>query len=87
MHRTGLVSKVSKHPFSRRASPHVFVARCQALKGDLDSDLSKFLRSRALTESLIEKLPDKTLWENYGIIAPVVVCSTRSLSLQHTSNY
>ena len=88
MRCTGLVSKVSKHPFfSRRTLPHVFVTRCQGLKGDLDSDLSKFLRSRVLTEGLIQKLPDKTLWESYGIIAPVVIRSMYSLSPWRTSNH
>ena len=69
----GLVSEVSKHPFLQRALLHIFVFRCQAPKGDLDSDLSQFSRTRTLTENLIEILPDKMLWENYGIIAPVVV--------------
>jgi hypothetical protein len=70
---TGLVSEVSKHPFLRCTLLHIFVTRCQAPKGDLDSDLSQFPRTRAFTERLIDILPDKTLWENYGIISPVVV--------------
>lgn len=65
---------------------HVYVTRCQALKGDLDSDLSQFLRTRAFTEGLVEKLQEKTLWETYGIVSPVVVRLVRSLSPQHTSN-
>ena len=77
---------MSKHPSLRRALLHVSVIRCQALKGDLDSDLSQLPRTRALTEGLIKRLPDKTLWGNYGIVSPVVVRLMSTLPLQRTSN-
>lgn len=87
MRCTGLVSEVSKDPFSQRAFLPSFVTRCQARKDDLDSDLSQFLRTRAFTEGLIEKLQEKTLWGNYGIVSPVVVRQMRSCSpVQRTSN-
>ena len=84
---TRLVSKVSKHPFSQCAFLHDFVTRCQARKDDLDSDLSQFSRTHAFTKGLIEKLQEKTLWGDYGIVSSVVVRPMRSYSpLQHTSN-
>ena len=69
--------------FFRDALLHIFITRCQALKGDLDSDLSQFLRTREFTDGLIERLPDKALWGNYGIVSPVVVRPIRSLYLMH----
>jgi len=84
---TRLVSEVSKHPFSQRAFLHDFVTRCQAHKDDLDSDLSQFSCTRAFTEGLVEKLQEKTLWGNYGIVSSVVVRPMCSNSpLQCTSN-
>lgn len=47
---------------------------CQALKKDLDGELSKLPRSRQLTEELIEDLPIAILWDLFGIVADVVVC-------------
>ena len=82
---TGLVSKVSKHPFLQHASLHIFVTRCQTLKGDLDSDLSQFSCTHEFTEGLVEILPEKMLWGNYGIVSTVVVYPIHSLSLQHTN--
>ena len=87
MRCTGLVSEVSKDPFLQRAFLPSFVTRCQAQKDDLDSNLSQFLRTCAFTEGLIEKLQEKTLWENYGIVSPVVVRQMHSCSpVQRTSN-
>ena len=87
MHCTRLVSKVSKHHFSQRTFLHDFVIRCQARKDDLDSDLSQFSHTHAFTKGLIEKLQEKTLWGDYGIVSSVVVHPMRSYSpLQHTSN-
>jgi len=87
MRCTRLVSEVSKHPFLQCTFLHDFVTRCQAHKDDLDSDLSQFSRTRAFTEGLVEKLQEKTLWGNYGIVSSVVVHPMRSYSpLQHTSN-
>jgi len=87
MRCTRLVSKVSKHPFLQCAFLHNFVTRCQACKDDLDSDLSQFLHTCAFTKGLVEKLQEKTLWGNYGIVSSVVVCPMRSYSpLQCTSN-
>jgi len=87
MHCTRLVSEVSKYPFSQCAFLHNFVTRCQAHKDDLDSDLSQFSHTCAFTEGLVEKLQEKMLWGNYGIVSSVVVRPMHSYSpLQCTSN-
>ena len=87
MHCTGLVSEVSKHPFfATRFNPHIFT-RCQALKGNLNSDLSQFPRTRALTKGLIETLQEKALWGDYGIVSAVVVRPMHSLSPVSTTHF
>jgi len=87
MRCTRLVSEVSKHPFSQHTFLHNFVTRCQACKDNLDSDLSQFSCTRVFTEGLVEKLQEKMLWGNYGIVSSVVVRPMRSYSpLQRTSN-
>lgn len=47
---------------------------CQAMKNNLDGELSKLPRSRQFTEELVENLPIATLWDEFGIVADVVVC-------------
>lgn len=48
------------------------------MKGDLDSDLSQFARTREFTEGLIDILSEKKLWKDHGIVSPVEVRQTRS---------
>ena len=47
--------------------------RCQGHRTDLNGELSRFLRSRELTERLVEDSLVKTLWDDYGIVADTVV--------------
>jgi hypothetical protein len=47
--------------------------RCQGHRKDLDGELSRFPRSRELTERLVEDSLVKTLWDDYGIVADTVV--------------
>jgi hypothetical protein len=58
----------------------VFVARCQAFKDDLDGDLSQLARTQEFTEGLMDRLPLKMLWEDYGIVSAVMVCPMHSFS-------
>jgi len=77
---TRLVSKVSKHPFLQYAFLHDFVTRCQAHKDDHDSDLFQFSHTYVFTKGLVEKLQEKMLWGNYGIVSSVVIHPMHSYS-------
>lgn len=52
---------------------HAFFRRCQAQKDDLDGELSRFPRTRELTEELVAEQRVSNLWDDFGIIADVVV--------------
>jgi hypothetical protein len=55
--------------------------RCQANKKDLDGDMSKLPRTRELTEMLVDEWSVSDLWENFGIVSDIVVCTEWSLLL------
>jgi hypothetical protein len=55
------------------------VCRCQGEKKDLDGNLSKLPRTRELTELLVGEWAVCDLWDKFGIVSDIVVCTFASI--------
>lgn len=56
-----------------KSNTHFTLHRCQGHRTDLDGNLSKFPRTRYFTEEVIEHLTVGELWDDFGIVADVIV--------------
>ena len=51
------------------------ICRCQGDKEDLDGNLCKLPRTRELNELLVNEWAVSDLWDKFGIVSDIVVCT------------
>jgi hypothetical protein len=57
---------------------HLLYFRCTARSKDLDGD--GFRRSQEWTELLVDSFPRGVIWDDYGIVADVIVSALQFIS-------